>query len=132
LLKKAWEITSNKLKSMNRNDRPVFQGDIWLADLNPSVGREQSGFRPVVIVSGNMLNNYMPLVFAVPLTTKIKYYKGNPILLPSQENGLSKKSEILVFQIRSISKNRLKERTGKVKQVEIDRMIRTLNDLLTY
>ncbi len=117
---------------MNRNDRLVLQGEIWLADLNPSVGREQSGLRPVVIVSGNMLNKHMPLVFAVPLTTRIKYYKGNPILLPSHENGLSKKSEILVFQVRSISKNRLKERTGKVKRAEIDRMIRTLNDLLTY
>lgn len=117
---------------MNTNDRPVFQGEIWLADLNPSVGREQSVSRPVVIVSGNMLNKHMPLVFAIPLTTKIKYYKGNPILLPGRENGLSRKSEIMVFQLRSISQNRLKQRIGRVKQGEIDRMIHTLNDLLTY
>ncbi len=117
---------------MKRNDRPVLQGDIWLADLNPSVGREQSGSRPVVVVSGNMLNTHMPLVFAAPLTTKIKYYKGNRILEPNPVNGLSGKSEILVFQLRSISQNRLKERIGRVTQDDIDRMIHTLNDLLTY
>lgn len=117
---------------MSKSKPTVFQGEIWLADLNPSVGREQSGLRFVVIISGNMLNKHMPLVFAVPLTTKVKYYNGNPILIPNEENGLTKKSEILVFQIRTISQHRLEKRIGTVKQLEIDQIIHTLNDLFTY
>jgi mRNA interferase MazF len=117
---------------MSKSKPTVFQGEIWLADLNPSVGREQSGLRPVVIVSGNMLNKHMPLVFAVPLTTKVRNYKGNPVMMPNEENGLTKESEILVFQIRTISQQSLEKRIGKVKQLEVDQIIHTLNDLLTY
>jgi mRNA interferase MazF len=48
------------------------QGEIWYANLNPSKGSEQAGFRPVVIVSGNLLNEHLPVVIVMPLTTKIK------------------------------------------------------------
>ena len=117
---------------MSKSNHTVLQGEIWLANLNPLIGREQSGLRPVVIVSGNMLNKHMPLVFAVPLTTKVNNYKGNPVLVPDEGNGLTKESEILVFQIRTISQHRLEKRIGKVNQHEVDQIIHTLNDLLTY
>ncbi|HKJ42288.1 MAG TPA: type II toxin-antitoxin system PemK/MazF family toxin [Sunxiuqinia sp.] len=52
------------------------QCEIWYADLNPTRGSEQQGFRPVVIISGNLLNQYLPIVITCPLTTKIKTYKG--------------------------------------------------------
>ena len=77
------------------------QGDIWYADLNPTKGSEQSGLRPVVIVSGNLLNEHLGVVIVVPLTTKVKGYKGNPVLKPSKESGLKNESEMLVFHIRS-------------------------------
>ncbi|HLT80083.1 MAG TPA: type II toxin-antitoxin system PemK/MazF family toxin, partial [Cyclobacteriaceae bacterium] len=64
------------------------QGEIWYANLNPSNGSEQAGFRPVVIVSGNLLNELLPVVIVMPLTTKVKRYKGNPILQPTKSNGL--------------------------------------------
>ena len=108
------------------------QGEIWYANLNPSKGSEQAGFRPVVIVSGNLLNELLPMVIVMPLTTKIKKYKGNPILQPTKSNGLKDISEMLVFHIRSISKDRLVERIGNIETEELQHSIRTLNDILRY
>jgi mRNA interferase MazF len=108
------------------------QGEIWFADLNPSKGREQDGQRPVVIISGNLLNEHLSVVIAMPLTTKIKNYKGNPVLIPSKTNGLKIESEVLVFHVRSISKDRLVKRVGVITNRELDQAIKTLNDILTY
>jgi mRNA interferase MazF len=108
------------------------QGEIWLANLNPSKGSEQGGFRPIVILSGNLLNRHLPIVIAAPLTTKIKKYKGNPLLKPSKTNGLKKESELLVFHIRSISKDRLVEKLGSIHSTELELAFKTLNDLLKY
>lgn len=108
------------------------QGEIWQVDLNPIKGSEQGGFRHVVILSGNLLNRYLPVVITAPLTTKIKKYKGNPIIMPSETNGLNDESELLVFQIRSISKDRLIKKIGNIKSDELELAIKTLNDLLKY
>ena len=89
------------------------QAEIWFADLNPAKGSEQAGYRPVVIISGNLLNTYMPIVIACPLTSKIKNYKGNIVLQPTKQNGLDQISEVLVFHVRSISKNRLAKKNRK-------------------
>lgn len=108
------------------------QGEIWYANLNPSKGSEQAGFRPVVILSGNMLNQHLPVIIVAPLTTKIKNYKGNPVLDPDPVNGLKQKSEILIFHIRSISKDRLIEKSGQISKAQLAQSIKTLNDILTY
>ena len=108
------------------------QGDIWYANLNPSKGGEQSGLRPVVILSGNLLNQHLNVVIVVPLTTKVKKYKGNPILRPTKINGLKTESEMLVFHIRSVSKDRLINKVGTIDRDELERAIKTVNDLLRY
>lgn len=108
------------------------QGEIWYADLNPTQGSEQAGLRPVVIISGNLLNQHLTIVIVVPLTTKVKKYKGNPILKPSKENGLKEESEMLVFHVRSVSKERLVRKIGAVSQLEVSQVIKTLNDILKY
>lgn len=108
------------------------QGEIWQANLNPYKGGEQGGFRPVVILSGNLLNRHLPVVITAPLTTKIKKYKGNPVLKPSKTNGLSNESELLVFHIRSVSKDRLVKKIGNIDTEELELAILTLNDLLKY
>ena len=108
------------------------QGEIWSVNLNPTKGSEQTGFRPVVIISGNLLNQHLPVVIVVPLTTKIKKYKGNPILMPTKINGLKSESEMLIFHVRSVSKDRLIERVGNIDQSELERSIKTLNDILKY
>lgn len=108
------------------------QGEIWLADLNPIKGDEQGGLRPVVIVSGNLLNEHLNIVIVAPLTTKIKRYKGNPVLTPSKSNGLKHESEILVFHIRSLSKERLINKVGVIDKSELEVILKTLNDILRY
>jgi mRNA interferase MazF len=108
------------------------QGEIWKANLNPIEGSEQAGCRPVVIVSGNLANTYAPVVVCCPLTTKLKNYKGNPILEPSEKNGLSSTSEILVIHLRSLSKSRLIEKLGEVSPKVILELKQTINDLLNY
>jgi mRNA interferase MazF len=88
--------------------------------------------RPVAILSGNLLNENLNIVIAAPLTTKIKRYKGNPILSPTTTNGLSRESELLVFHVRSISKERLVKRVGMLKPEDVQESIKTLNDILRY
>lgn len=117
---------------MYSNKLYIRQGDIWLADLNPVQGSEQAGYRPVVVLSGNMLNDIMPVVFAAPLTTKVKGFKGNPVIHPDENNGLDQTSELLVFHFRSISAERLTGKIGVVNQEVITTAIATLNDLLKY
>lgn len=108
------------------------QGEIWYADLNPSRGGEQAGLRPVVILSGNLLNQHLNIVIVAPLTTKIKNYKGHPILNPSKMNGLKNASEVLVFHIRSVSKDRLVTKLGNTEPSAIEHAVKTLHDILKY
>lgn len=108
------------------------QGEIWYANLTPTKGTEQSGHRPVVIISGDMLNFNLPIVIACPLTTKIKGYKGNVILEPDSSNGLEHTSEVLTFHIRSMAQERLSRRVGKVSKKELNAIKETVDDLLRY
>jgi len=110
----------------------VKQCEIWYADLSPVEGSEQKGFRPVVIISGDLLNKYLQIVIACPLTTSIKGYKGNVILEPDDQNGLSKKSEIMIFHIRSISKNRLIKKTGHITNDQLVQVKQGLEDIMRY
>jgi mRNA interferase MazF len=107
------------------------QGEIWMSDLNPVVGSEQSRRRPVVIVSGNLMNKFLKVVITAPLTSQIKNYQGNPILEPSQRNGLKMASELMVFHIRSISKDRLIEKIGDIRDEELKEALATLKDITT-
>lgn len=107
------------------------QGEIWMSDLNPVIGSEQAGRRPVVILSGNLMNKFLQVVITAPLTSKIKNYQGNPILEPSPMNGLKVESELMVFHIRSISKERLIEKIGEISREELLTALATLQDITT-
>jgi len=87
------------------------QGEIWNVYFDPVKGSEQSGNRPAVIISGNTMNQKSNLVIVCPLTTSLHYFKEHPIIEPNAENGLKETSEILVFQVRTLSKERLKKKT---------------------
>ena len=108
------------------------QGEIWELYLNPIKGSEQGGRRPAVIISGNLLNTHLQVVIVCPLTTKIKNYKGNVILEPSTGNGLVDCSEILVFHVRSVSKERLKNKMGSITAKQLNEIKQTLDDILRY
>jgi mRNA interferase MazF len=108
------------------------QGEIWYANLNPKEGSEQAGFRPVVVLSGNLMNQYLNVVIVCPLTTKIKNYKGNVVLSPNTENGISKTSEIMLMHVRSVAKQRLKEKVGRITTAELQLLVKGLNEILKY
>ena len=108
------------------------QKEIWYADLNPTRGSERSGYRPIVIISGNLLNTYLKVVIACPLTSKVKNYKGNLIIEPNETNGLETKSEVLTFHVRSVSKIRLVKKIGIISDAELKTIKTCLDEILTY
>lgn len=108
------------------------QGEIWYALLNPTKGSEQAGRRPVVILSGDLMNKFLKVVIVCPLTTSVKNYKGNVVLQPNNSNGLKKPSEILVFHIRSVSKERLSKCIGEVTATQLEEMKKGLGEMLKY
>ena len=110
----------------------MTQGEIWETYFDPVEGQEQSGRRPAVIISGDTMNNNLTLVIVCPLTSKIHNYKGNPIIEPSDGNGLKKTSEVLIFQTRAISKNRLRKKVGALDSEIVDEIHRNLNKILKF
>ena len=93
----------------------VKRGEIYYADLSPVVGSEQGGIRPVLIVQNDVGNRYSPTVIAAAITSQ-KYKTNLPthIELNASKCGLAKDSIVLLEQIRTIDKRRLKEKTGEL------------------
>lgn len=95
----------------------VKRGDIYYADLSPVVGSEQGGVRPVLIVQNDVGNKYSPTVIAAAITSQINKAKmPTHIELSAKEYGLSKDSVILLEQIRTIDKKRLREKIGRLDE----------------
>ena len=101
----------------------VKRGDIFYADLSPVVGSEQGGVRPVLIVQNDVGNRYSPTVIAAAITSqKDKSKLPTHIELSSQSCGLSRDSIVLLEQIRTIGKRRLKEHMGRLDESSMDRI----------
>ena len=93
----------------------VKRGDIYYADLSPVVGSEQGGMRPVLIVQNDTGNKHSPTVIAAAITSQTgKARLPTHIELDAQSVGLSRDSVILLEQIPTIEKSRLRERMGKL------------------
>ncbi len=93
----------------------VKRGDIFYADLSPVVGSEQGGIRPVLIVQNDVGNKFSPTVIAAAITSqKDKTKLPTHIAVSSQNCGLAKDSIVLLEQIRTIDKQRLKEHMGRL------------------
>lgn len=93
----------------------VKRGEIYYADLSPVVGSEQGGVRPVLIVQNDVGNKFSPTVIAAAITSqKEKSKLPTHIALSSPDCGLSRDSVVLLEQIRTLDKKRLKERMGKL------------------
>lgn len=91
----------------------IKRGDIFYADLSPVVGSEQGGLRPVLIVQNDVGNKYSPTVIAAAITSKMSKAKlPTHIGIFANQVGLLKDSVILLEQIRTIDKTRLKEKMG--------------------
>ena len=91
----------------------IKRGDIFYADLSPVVGSEQGGVRPVLIVQNDVGNKFSPTVIAAAITSQQSKAKlPTHIQLGAQECGLMKDSVVLLEQIRTLDKKRLKEKMG--------------------
>ena len=91
----------------------ILRGDIFYADLSPVVGSEQGGIRPVIIIQNDMGNKYSPTVICAAITSQINKAKlPTHIEISAEKYGLVKDSVILLEQIRTIDKKRLREKIG--------------------
>ncbi len=105
----------------------IKRGDIYYADLSPVIGSEQGGVRPVLIVQNDIGNKYSPTVIAAAITSQINKAKlPTHIEIGGQEYGLAKDSVILLEQIRTIDKKRLREKIGHLD----DELMVRVNDAL--
>ena len=94
---------------------PVRRGDIYYADLSPVVGSEQGGMRPVLIIQNDTGNRHSPTVIAAAITSQTgKARLPTHISLSGHDVGLTKDSVVLLEQIRTIDKRRLREHMGHV------------------
>ena len=104
----------------------VKRGELYYADLSPVVGSEQGGIRPVLVVQNDVGNKYSPTIIAAAVTSKINKAKlPTHIELPSAY-GLAKDSVILLEQIRTLDKRRLKERIGELPPATMVRVNRAI------
>ena len=93
----------------------IKRGEIYYADLSPVVGSEQGGIRPVLIVQNDIGNKYSPTVIAAAITSqKDKTKLPTHIQVTSEGCGLQKDSIVLLEQVRTIDKRRLKEKMGRL------------------
>ncbi len=99
----------------------IKRGDIYYADLSPVIGSEQGGLRPVLIVQNDVGNKYSPTVIAAAITSRMGKTKlPTHIDITGNEAGLAKDSVILLEQIRTLDKKRLKEKMGHLDEVTMN------------
>ena len=101
----------------------VKRGDIFYADLSPVVGSEQGGIRPVLIIQNDTGNRYSPTVIAAAITSQTgKARLPTHIELAAQNYGLTRNSVVLLEQIRTLDKRRLREKMGRVDRELMERV----------
>lgn len=107
----------------------ILRGEIYWADLEPSVGREQSGLRPVLVVSHNVFNDRSGTVIAMALTSQPQR-AGFPLTYKLENQSLPKKSWVKITQIRTLSILRLKNKLAEVQPEDLDTIIEGLNEII--
>ena len=100
-------------------DLIVKKGDLFFADLSPVVGSEQGGLRPVLVVQNDVGNKYSPTIIVAAVTSQTKTKLPTHVRLEATQGGLSKDSVVLLEQLRTIDKQRLKERIGTLSESQL-------------
>jgi mRNA interferase MazF len=107
----------------------VLRGDILWADLSPVRGREQAGRRPVVVISHDVFNERSGTVIAMALTSQPQR-AGFPLTLEVKTRRLPKRSWVKISQIRTLSRERLGRKIGRLEPEQLDLLVEGLNDLV--
>ncbi|MBM3162403.1 MAG: type II toxin-antitoxin system PemK/MazF family toxin [Chlorobi bacterium] len=107
----------------------ILRGDIRWADLNPTRGNEQSGLRPVLVVSHDVFNDRSGTVIAIALTSQPQK-AGFPLTMPIESADLPKKTRVKISQIRTLSTERIGSRIGRLSAEELIRVIEGLNEII--
>ena len=125
---KAALLHFQKNQSKSEREQPmVKRGEIYYADLSPVIGSEQGGIRPVLVVQNDVGNRYSPTVIAAAITSKLdKARMPTHIALDAREHGLSRDSVVLLEQIRTIDKRRLRDKIGELSALDMQRINRAL------
>ena len=98
------------------------RGEIFIADLNPSFGREIYKKRPVLVISNNILNRVLPTVIIIPFSSIVPQFIGPDMVKVNKQKGLDKSSAIIVNQMRSIDRKRLVKNTGKLSRIDLEQV----------
>ena len=105
----------------------VVRGDIFIADLDPVMGSEQGGVRPVLIVQNDRGNRFSPTVICAAMTSRLgKNDLPTHVWIAAQESGLERDSLVLCEQIRTLEKRRLRAKAGHVQGLSLRRVNRAL------
>lgn len=105
----------------------VVRGDIFIADLDPVVGSEQGGVRPVLIVQNDRGNRFSPTVICAAMTSKLsKNDLPTHVWISAQDSGLRCDSLVLCEQIRTLEKRRLRAKAGHIEGLSLMRVNRAL------
>ena len=101
----------------------IKRGELYYADLSPVVGSEQGGIRPVLIVQNDVGNKYSPTIIAAAVTSRLsKARLPTHIELPAADYGLPKDSVVLLEQLRTLDKTRLKDRVAALDTLTMTRV----------
>jgi len=107
----------------------ILRGGIHWADLNPVIGSEQGGLRPVLVLSQNVFNERSGTVIAVALTSQPQR-AGYPLTLELESSKLPKRSRVKISQIRTLSVKRIRKKIKMASEEEIALIIEGLNEIL--
>ena len=101
-------------------ERKIMRGEIYIADLDPVVGSEQGGERPVLIIQNNLGNKHSPTVIVLAITSRFHKKRHLPTHVPIESGDLSKDSIALAEQVRTIDKSRLIHYVGRASKETMD------------
>ena len=107
----------------------ILRGDILWADLDPTRGHEQAGFRPVLVISQDVFNQRSGTVIALAITSQ-EPTAGFPLTLELSSKSLPKRSWVKISQIRTLSIERLGKKIGSASPEELDQIIEGLNEIV--
>jgi mRNA interferase MazF len=107
----------------------VLRGDVLWADLDPTRGRKQAGKRPILVISHDIFNERSGTVIAMAITSQPQA-AGFPLTVELAKGKLPKRSRVKVSQVRTLSRERLGKRIGRVSPEELFRVVEGLNEII--